>query len=164
MSFFKLFTEATGESRSILMPLGDYVAGIVEATRSKSESGGEYIALQLKCTDANPHFVGSVLFDNINVANANAKAVQIGAETLKQIIINSGLDVPATVVDEDTLFAWAVESLPGVTIGVRVKTERGKDGYDDRSVVAEYKLVADCNMTEYKDPQPKKRALLGIGM
>lgn len=66
------------------IPAGDYIAAIVASEEKQTQSGnGTYLKLTLEILEG--EFKGRKLFDNLNLNNPNAQAVQIAKGTLSQI-------------------------------------------------------------------------------
>lgn len=67
-----------------LLPAGDYLVMIVDSEMKATKAGtGEYLNLTLQVLDG--PFKDRVVFDRLNLVNANAKAVEIAQRQLSQI-------------------------------------------------------------------------------
>lgn len=67
-----------------VLPAGDYLAMIVDSEMKATKAGtGEYLNLTLQVLDG--PFKDRVVFDRLNLVNANAKAVEIAQRQLSQI-------------------------------------------------------------------------------
>lgn len=65
------------------LPEGKYPVMITESTVEKSKTGSNYLKLRLEVIEGNRR--GAVLFSNLNLWNASARAAEIAAEELKAI-------------------------------------------------------------------------------
>ena len=87
MSFLDL-TE-TKENSFDCLPAGAYILLVKDAVVKTTRDGnGEYISLSLEVRGGGND--GRVVFENYNIKNANAKAVEIGFIKLKQLMKASG--------------------------------------------------------------------------
>jgi hypothetical protein len=65
------------------LPNGDYKVAIMESEMKQSKTGGEYLALEYQVLDG--EFKGRRLWQNLNLKNANATAVEIARAELSAI-------------------------------------------------------------------------------
>jgi hypothetical protein len=70
------------------IPAGRYQAVIIESEAKPTQNGGERLALKWQIIEGEHE--GRYVFDNINLKNANPKAVEIGMRQLKAIAIAVG--------------------------------------------------------------------------
>ena len=81
------------------LPEGSYNATVTQAELKPTNDGtGQYIKLRLDITG--PSHQGRVIFSNLNIKNASAKAEEIGRQQLGDIMRAIGL---AKVTDTDQL-------------------------------------------------------------
>lgn len=86
------------------IPEGNYDATISQAELKTTNDGtGKYIKLRLDITG--PSHQGRVVFSNLNIKNASAKAEEIGRQQLGEIMRAIGI---AKVQDTDQLIGGAV--------------------------------------------------------
>jgi len=80
------------------LPAGDYVVAIIDSQSKQTKSGnGSYIALTLQVMEG--QFKGRRLFENLNMDNPNATAVQIARGTLSSICKAVGVIEPKDSVE-----------------------------------------------------------------
>jgi hypothetical protein len=81
------------------LPAGWYQATITSAELKKTKAGtGEYIAIRYDILG--PTHQGRVVFGNLNIANPNQKAEEIGRQQLRELMVSIGLN---SVSDTDQL-------------------------------------------------------------
>ena len=86
------------------LPAGWYTATISQAELKATKAGnGQYIKLRYDITG--PSHQGRVVFGNLNIKNANAKAEEIGRQQLGEIMRAIGL---AKVTDTDQLIGGQI--------------------------------------------------------
>lgn len=128
--------EAEDMSFDLLPTDCDYTALIEKSSIEPTKDGnGEYIKNQWKIIDADdPKHIGRLLWQYINTVNASEMAVKIGASMLKQI--NKVLGI-AELVDTDELLNQPMK--------IRLKIQKGKDGYDDSNQITKVLPVEDAS-------------------
>ena len=109
------------------IPAGWYTAMMMRTEIRPTKKGGEMINIRYDITG--PEHVGRVVFGNINIANDNPMAVQIGHEQLGQILRAIGLD---RLRDTD--------ELSGHTLQIKVEI-RKSEGYPDANEVRAWRAV-----------------------
>lgn len=86
------------------VPEGNYDATISQAElKTTNDGSGQYIKLRLDITG--PSHQGRVIFSNLNIKNASAKAEEIGRQQLGEIMRAIGI---AKVQDTDQLIGGSV--------------------------------------------------------
>jgi hypothetical protein len=111
------------------LPAGWYTANITGAELKATKAGdGQYIAIRYDITG--PTHQGRVVFGNINVRNASAKAEEIGRQQLGDIMRAIGL---AKVSDTDELIGG------GLSIKLDIKEAQGD--YKARNEVRGFKAI-----------------------
>ena len=99
-----------------LLPEGNYNATITQAELKPTNAGtGQYIKLRLDITG--PTHQDRVVFGNLNIKNASAKAEEIGRQQLGEIMRAIGL---AKVTDTDQLIGGSLS----IKLDVRAATEQ----------------------------------------
>jgi hypothetical protein len=71
------------------LPAGWYTASISQAEVAKTKSGGEMI--KLRWDILGPTHQGRVVFDNINIQNANPESERIGLKQLQKLLSAAGI-------------------------------------------------------------------------
>lgn len=103
------------------IPEGFYDATITQADLKPTNDGtGQYIKLRLDITG--PSHQGRVVFSNLNIKNASAKAEEIGRQQLGEIMRAIGL---SKVQDTDQLIGGAVNIKVAIR-GARTDEKTGK--------------------------------------
>jgi hypothetical protein len=111
------------------LPPGWYTATITAAELKPTKDGsGQYIKVRYDITG--PTHQGRVVFDNLNIRNASAKAEEIGRQQLGEIMRAIGL---ARVTDTDQLIGGVLQ----IKLGVRAATEQ----YDAQNEVKGFKAI-----------------------
>ena len=111
------------------LPPGWYTATITAAELKPTKDGsGQYIKVRYDITG--PTHQGRVVFDNLNIRNASAKAEEIGRQQLGEIMRAIGL---ARVTDTDQLIGGVLQ----IKLGVRTATEQ----YDAQNEVKGFKAI-----------------------
>jgi hypothetical protein len=111
------------------LPPGWYTATITAAELKPTKDGsGQYIKVRYDITG--PTHQGRVVFDNLNIKNASAKAEEIGRQQLGEIMRAIGL---ARVTDTDQLIGGVLQ----IKLGVRDATEQ----YDAQNEVKGFKAI-----------------------
>jgi hypothetical protein len=111
------------------LPPGWYTATITAAELKPTKDGsGQYIKVRYDITG--PTHQGRVVFGNLNIKNASAKAEEIGRQQLGDLMRAIGL---ARVTDTDQLIGGVLQ----IKLGVRDAT----DQYDAQNEVKGYKAI-----------------------
>lgn len=98
------------------LPAGWYTATITQAELKQTKNGsGEYIKLRYDITG--PSHQGRVVFGNLNIKNASARAEEIGRQHLGELMRSIGL---AKVTDTDQLIGGSLQ----IKIDIRAATEQ----------------------------------------
>ena len=98
------------------LPPGWYTANITQAELKTTAAGdGQYIKLRYDITG--PSHQGRVVFGNLNIKNASAKAEEIGRQQLGELMRSIGL---AKVTDTDQLIGGSLQ----IKLDVRAATEQ----------------------------------------
>jgi hypothetical protein len=117
------------------LPAGWYTANITQAELKTTAAGdGQYIKLRYDITG--PSHQGRVVFGNLNIKNASAKAEEIGRQQLGEIMRAIGL---AKVQDTDQLIGASIQ----VKLEIRDKRTDEKTGktYEASNDVKGFKAV-----------------------
>ena len=117
------------------LPAGWYTANITQAELKSTVAGdGQYIKLRYDITG--PTHQGRVVFGNLNIKNASAKAEEIGRQQLGEIMRAIGL---AKVQDTDQLIGASIQ----VKLDVRPARTDEKTGktYEASNEVKGFKAV-----------------------
>lgn len=111
------------------LPPGWYNAHITAAELKPTKDGsGQYINVRYDITG--PTHQGRVVFGNLNIRNASAKAEEIGRQQLGELMRAIGL---AKVTDTDQLIGGSLQ----IKLGVRDATEQ----YDAQNEVKGFKAI-----------------------
>ena len=111
------------------LPPGWYTATITAAELKPTKDGsGQYIKVRYDITG--PTHQGRVVFGNLNIKNASAKAEEIGRQQLGEIMRAIGL---ARVTDTDQLIGGSLS----IKLSVREATEQ----YDAQNEVKGFKAI-----------------------
>ncbi len=124
-----------GTSNFEPLPAGWYTANITQAELKTTAAGdGQYIKLRYDITG--PTHQGRVVFGNLNIKNASAKAEEIGRQQLGEIMRAIGL---AKVQDTDQLIGASIQ----VKLDVRPARTDEKTGktYEASNDVKGFKAV-----------------------
>lgn len=117
------------ESSYETVPAGWYSAKITEAELKQTKSGtGQYIKLRFDITG--PTHEGRVVFNNLNIQNANPKAEEIGRQQLNEVMAACGLE---RVTDTDQFVGC------NCSIKVAVRTS---EQYGEQNEVKGYKAMS----------------------
>lgn len=117
------------------LPEGNYNASITQAElKNTNDGGGQYIKLRLDITG--PSHQGRVIFSNLNIKNASAKAEEIGRQQLGDIMRAIGL---AKVTDTDQLIGGNLN----IKLSIRAARTDEKTGktYDASNEVKAYRAI-----------------------
>jgi hypothetical protein len=117
------------------LPEGNYNATITQAElKNTNDGGGQYIKLRLDITG--PSHQGRVIFSNLNIKNASAKAEEIGRQQLGDIMRAVGL---AKVTDTDQLIGGNVN----IKLTIRAARTDEKTGktYESSNEVKGYRAI-----------------------
>lgn len=111
------------------LPPGWYTATIADAELKTTKDGsGQYIKVRYDITG--PSHQGRVVFGNLNIKNASAKAEEIGRQQLGEIMRAIGL---ARVTDTDQLIGGSLQ----IKLDVRAATEQ----YSAQNEVKGFKAI-----------------------
>lgn len=111
------------------LPAGWYTANITAAELKPTKDGsGQYIKVRYDITG--PTHQGRVVFGNLNIKNASARAEEIGRTELGNLMRAIGL---AKVTDTDQLIGGSLQ----IKLGVRAATEQ----YDAQNEVKAFKAI-----------------------
>jgi hypothetical protein len=123
--------EAPDTQDFTVMPAGDYTALITASELVSNKAGtGSFLKLELTITDGK--FAGRKLFENLNLDNPSAQAVEIARGTLKKIAIACGK--ASGVVNES-------EELHDIPMIINVGIEKRKDTGEDSNRIKGYKSL-----------------------
>lgn len=115
-----------------IIPEGKYLAACTDAVLKSNKAGtGEYI--QATLTIQNGPQEGRKVFTNFNIANSNAKAVEIGQQQLKSFLENSNYK-------GDFKFGSPNEvpvAMHGLAVGIKTKIKQDQT-YGDKAEVSYY--------------------------
>ncbi len=127
------------------MPAGWYTATIADAELKPTKDGsGQYIKVRYDITG--PTHQGRVVFGNLNIKNASAKAEEIGRQQLGEIMRAIGL---AKVTDTDQLIGGSLQ----------IKLEiRQQEGYEPSNDVKGYKATSGSVPTPAAASAPAQAA------
>ena len=117
------------------LPEGNYNATITQAElKDTNDKTGQYIKLRLDITG--PSHQGRVIFSNLNIKNASAKAEEIGRQQLGDIMRAVGL---AKVTDTDQLIGGNVN----IKLTIRAARTDEKTGktYEASNEVKGYRAI-----------------------
>jgi hypothetical protein len=118
------------------LPEGAYNATITQAElKNTNDGGGQYIKLRLDITG--PSHQGRVIFSNLNIKNASAKAEEIGRQQLGDIMRAIGL---AKVTDTDQLIGGNLN----IKLSIRASRLDEKTGktYEASNEVKAYRAIS----------------------
>ena len=111
------------------LPPGWYTANITQAELKSTAAGdGQYIKMRYDITG--PTHEGRVVFGNLNIKNASAKAEEIGRQQLGELMRSIGL---AKVTDTDQLIGGDLQ----IKLDVRAATEQ----YSAQNEVKGFKAI-----------------------
>lgn len=123
------------------LPAGWYDAAIAGAEIKNTKSGtGRYIAIRYDILG--PTHQGRVVFGNLNIENASAKAEEIGRQQLRALMEAIGLP---RLNDTDQLL--------GANVKIKLKIERD-DQYGDRNNVAQFASLGKPATAASAAPKP----------
>lgn len=108
------------------VPAGEYLAQITDSELKETKSGGQMLKLTLRI-ETGPH-AGRLIWDNLNIVNANAQAQGIAHRALRDIC--EAVGKPA--IDDS-------EELHGFPLVIEVKIEPARGEYKARNGVRRYK-------------------------
>ena len=120
------------------LPPGWYHANITGAELKSTKAGnGQYIAVRYDITG--PTHQGRVVFGNLNIKNASAKAEEIGRQQLGEIMRAIGL---VKVTDTDQLIGGSLQ------IKLEIRTQ---EGYEPSNDVKGFKAIT-CSAPTFAAP------------
>lgn len=128
------------------LPEGNYNATITKAELKPTSDGtGEMIKLRLDITG--PSHQGRVIFSNLNIKNASAKAEEIGRQQLGDIMRAIGL---SKVTDTDQLVGGHLN----IKVGIRDKRTDEKTGktYEASNDVKSYRAISGSAAPSFAAP------------
>lgn len=108
------------------IPEGDYVVIVKDSEVKDTKSGGEMLVLKLEVQD-DENYSGRFIWDNLNLVNANEKAVEIAQRQLAGIASACGIEEL-----EDS------QELHGIPVIARIKITPEQDGYGPSNAVRKY--------------------------
>lgn len=112
------------------LPAGWYTATIADAELKTTKDGsGQYIKVRYDITG--PTHQGRVVFGNLNIKNASAKAEEIGRQQLGELMRAIGL---ARVTDTNQLI--------GGVLSIKIDVRPATDQYPAQNEVRGYKAIA----------------------
>lgn len=124
------------------LPAGKYVCNITNAELKDTKAGnGKYVKVEFTVKEGESS--GRKVWAQINVANANPKAEEIGKSQLKSLLICAAYPNP------DKLDS--VTSLCGLTVGVKTKIKT--DEYGEKAEVS-YFYDAKKGLPQTGEPLP----------
>lgn len=122
------------------LPPGWYTATIADAELKTTKDGsGQYIKVRYDITG--PTHQGRVVFGNLNIKNASAKAEEIGRQQLGEIMRAIGL---ARVTDTDQLIGGVLQ----IKLSVRAATEE----YSAQNEVRGFKAITTGSAPTFAAP------------
>lgn len=125
------------------IPPGTYSAFVSAIDKKTTSSGtGEYYKVELTITTQGQN--GRKVWDNFNVKNDNAKAVQIGLAKLKQLALSSGISESSLSKFDPTMLATKEVQ---ITTGIKV----GDGEYSDQAIVKKYAPLKAMPKVDRKD-------------
>ena len=124
--------EAPDTQEFTVMPAGDYTA-MITASELLSNKAGTGSFLKLELTVCEGQYNGRKLFENLNLDNPSAQAVEIARGTLKKIAIACGK--ASGVVNES-------EELHDIPMVINVAIEKRKDTGEDSNRVKSFKSAS----------------------
>jgi hypothetical protein len=130
------------------LPEGNYNANITQAELKDTNDGtGQYIKIRLDITG--PSHQGRVVFSNLNIKNANAKAEEIGRQQLGDIMRAIGL---SKVTDTDQLIGSSVN----IKLAIRAARTDEKTGktYEASNDVKGYRAINGGAAPAFKPSAP----------
>ena len=130
------------------LPEGSYNATITQAElKDTNDKTGQYIKLRLDITG--PSHQGRVIFSNLNIKNASAKAEEIGRQQLGDIMRAVGL---AKVTDTDQLIGGNVN----IKLTIRAARTDEKTGktYEASNEVKGYRAINGAAAPAFKAAVP----------
>jgi len=132
------------------LPAGWYNANITAAElKPTKDDSGQYIKVRYDITG--PSHQGRVVFGNLNIKNASAKAEEIGRQQLGEIMRAIGL---AKVTDTDQLIGGSLQ------IKLEIRTQ---EGYEPSNDVKGYKATSGSVPTPAAASAPAQAAQAAPG-
>lgn len=116
------------------VPAGSYAAYIAESEIVATKSGsGQMLKLNWRIADG--PMKGRMVFDRINIVNANPKAEEIGQRQLSTLCHAVGV-----------MQLTDTQQLHGVTCSIRVTVRKDETGqYGDQNEVKDYRAIAGAS-------------------
>lgn len=109
------------------LPAGEYIAAIVDSEMKSTQSGtGEYLKLTWEVMDGK--YKGRKLFENLNLQNPNAQAVEIARGTFAAIRRATGVVEPKDSVE-----------LHNIPVLIRVGVKKREDTGELQNRITSYK-------------------------
>lgn len=131
------------------IPAGDYTVVLSKADMADTKSGGKMIKINAVVLDGEHE--DRVVFDNVNIVNANPTAQEIGQARLSAICHAVGNLKPT-----DT------QELLNIPIQITVCIQPAKDGYPESNKIRAYKaLPAKKELVYATSSQPKYKLWVG---
>jgi len=122
------------------LPVGDYLVAISatdlkDAKPKPNKKPGKYLQVTMDVIDGPSK--GRKIFDFLNLVNDNKTTEEIAQKQLSAICRVTGVMQPKKS-----------EELHNRPFMVRLKIQKGTDGYDDRNTIAEYKFANGMTIKE----------------
>lgn len=117
----------------------------VRSIKKSKSSGAQYLDVEVTVTDGD--YAGRKIFDMIMdpfCPNASDGGRKMGLLALTRICESAGIFKPADEASytrynhENCTIGDVIDDIHGATIGVRVKVEKGTDGYADKNKIGEW--------------------------
>lgn len=113
-----------------LMPAGEYLCMAIEEEEKETKSGGMMLVIKFQIIDDKCN--GRYVWQNFNVENANEKAVHIAFQELKRL--GKAVGKPD---------CGNTEEFMNIPFRAKIGIEPGKNGYEDRNKIKDYKPAND---------------------
>jgi hypothetical protein len=146
MEFPEVFEPENEQGNSWdLLPVGEYVAQVVEASVEQPKSGdGHYVKLVWKVVEG--EYEGRQLWQRVTYVHSSPQAVEIGRKTLKDLCVALGINEHIESV-EPFLFK---------TARIKVGIEVDKNGqYDDQNRIKRILPLASTPKQQETSPKPQ---------
>lgn len=135
MAFLQFNAQSVEPQQSFdALPAGNYMAAISESDIVPTKSGtGQMLKLTWRVTDG--PMKGRVIFDRLNIQNANPKAEEIGQRQLSALCHAAGV-----------LQLQDTQQLHGIPMQIKVTVRRDESGqYGDQNEVKDYRFVGGAS-------------------